>query len=71
MPAHVSPDYDLNPIRPLAGLSATQTSTVERLGLTPAELDKLGAGLTEGFAELLGSAMVRYDEAVGELAIYP
>lgn len=70
MRPHVSPEYDPNPIRPLAGLSATQTTTAERLGLTPAELERLGTGLSDGFARLLGSAMVRYDEAVGELAAY-
>jgi len=67
----VSPDYDPDTIRPLAGLSAVQTTTAERLGLPPAEIERLGAALSEGFADQLGSAMLRYDEAVAELALYP
>ncbi|GAC1340909.1 MAG: hypothetical protein NVSMB29_10550 [Candidatus Dormibacteria bacterium] len=66
----VSNAYDPNPIRPLAGLSATQSTTAERLGLPPGELEQLSAGLSEGFAQLLGSVIVRYDEAVGELSLY-
>ncbi|MFN2452278.1 MAG: hypothetical protein ABR541_07995 [Candidatus Dormibacteria bacterium] len=67
----MTPEYDPTVIRPLAGLSASQSGTAERLGLTADELKEHEGVTSEGFAQLLGAAMVRYDEAVGELSLYP